>query len=71
MTANINLVTPTTCKALLDAGYQVTVERSKQRIFEGSNKKFKPPLGNCLCYFFVFVFFLFWKRRIDPTNKLV
>lgn len=27
-------LTPTTCKALLDAGYQVTVERSKQRIFE-------------------------------------
>jgi hypothetical protein len=28
-------VTPTTCKALLDAGYDVTVERSTQRIFEG------------------------------------
>ncbi|BDD56926.1 Saccharopine dehydrogenase [Monascus purpureus] len=27
-------LTPTTCKALLDAGYQVTIERSKQRIFE-------------------------------------
>lgn len=28
-------VTPTTAKALIDAGYDVTVERSKQRIFEG------------------------------------
>ncbi|OJJ51548.1 hypothetical protein ASPZODRAFT_148815 [Penicilliopsis zonata CBS 506.65] len=27
-------LTPTTCKALLDAGYQVTVERSTQRIFD-------------------------------------
>lgn len=28
-------VTPTTCKALMDAGYEVTVERSTQRIFDG------------------------------------
>lgn len=28
-------MTSTTCKALLDAGYQVTVERSTQRIFDG------------------------------------
>jgi hypothetical protein len=28
-------VTPTTCKALIDAGYEVTVERSTQRIFDG------------------------------------
>lgn len=28
-------VTPTTCKALIDAGYDVTVERSTQRIFDG------------------------------------
>ncbi|KXG46929.1 uncharacterized protein PGRI_036750 [Penicillium griseofulvum] len=27
-------LTPTTCKALIDAGYDVTVERSTQRIFE-------------------------------------
>ncbi|OQD75955.1 hypothetical protein PENDEC_c005G01866 [Penicillium decumbens] len=27
-------LTPTTCKALMDAGYDVTVERSTQRIFE-------------------------------------
>ncbi|RJE19181.1 saccharopine dehydrogenase [Aspergillus sclerotialis] len=27
-------LTPTTCKALIDAGYQVTVERSTQRIFD-------------------------------------
>jgi hypothetical protein len=31
----INQVTPTTCKALMDAGYDVTVERSTQRIFDG------------------------------------
>ncbi|CAI7667171.1 unnamed protein product [Penicillium bialowiezense] len=30
----IHPVTPTTCKALIDAGYDVTVERSTQRIFE-------------------------------------
>jgi NAD/NADP transhydrogenase alpha subunit len=29
------VVTPTTCKALMDAGYDVTVERSTQRIFDG------------------------------------
>lgn len=29
------IVTPTTCKALIDAGYDVTVERSTQRIFDG------------------------------------
>lgn len=29
-------LTPFTCKALLDAGYDVTVERSKQRIFDDS-----------------------------------
>ncbi|KAL4978210.1 hypothetical protein BDW66DRAFT_158301 [Aspergillus desertorum] len=28
-------LTPTTCKALIDAGYEVTVERSTQRIFDG------------------------------------
>lgn len=28
-------VTPTTCKQLIDAGYDVTVERSTQRIFDG------------------------------------
>lgn len=28
-------MTPTTCKALIDAGYEVTVERSTQRIFDG------------------------------------
>lgn len=28
-------VTPTTCKALIDAGYDLTVERSTQRIFDG------------------------------------
>ena len=33
---NLVLVTPTTCKALIDAGYQVTVERSTQRIFDGA-----------------------------------
>ncbi|BCS22468.1 saccharopine dehydrogenase (NAD+, L-lysine-forming) [Aspergillus puulaauensis] len=27
-------LTPTTCKALIDAGYEVTVERSTQRIFD-------------------------------------
>ncbi|KAJ5989483.1 Saccharopine dehydrogenase [Penicillium waksmanii] len=27
-------LTPTTCKALMDAGYEVTVERSTQRIFD-------------------------------------
>ncbi|RHZ57572.1 hypothetical protein CDV55_105714 [Aspergillus turcosus] len=32
-------LTPTTCKALMDAGYQVTVERSTQRIFDGENEK--------------------------------
>jgi hypothetical protein len=32
-----NEVTPTTCKALMDAGYEVTVERSTQRIFDGEN----------------------------------
>lgn len=30
------IVTPTTCKKLIDAGYEVTVERSTQRIFEGT-----------------------------------
>ncbi|KAL4785673.1 hypothetical protein BJX76DRAFT_346860 [Aspergillus varians] len=28
-------LTPTTCKALIDAGYEVTVERSTQSIFDG------------------------------------
>jgi hypothetical protein len=37
-------VTPTTCKALMDAGYDVTVERSTQRIFDGL---FSSPHGNC------------------------
>lgn len=32
-----HLVTPTTCKALIDAGYDVTVERSTQRIFDGTS----------------------------------
>lgn len=31
------VVTPTTCKALMDAGYDVTVERSTQRIFDGED----------------------------------
>jgi NAD/NADP transhydrogenase alpha subunit len=30
-------LTPTTCKALMDAGFEVTVERSTQRIFDGEN----------------------------------
>ncbi|KAL4882919.1 hypothetical protein BJY04DRAFT_206804 [Aspergillus karnatakaensis] len=35
-------LTPTTCKALIDAGYEVTVERSTQRIFDGSWVKDAP-----------------------------
>lgn len=31
-------MTPTTCKALMDAGYHVTVERSTQRIFDGMSQ---------------------------------
>lgn len=38
------IVTPTTTKALLDAGYKVTVERSTQRIFEGTMKLGSSPL---------------------------
>lgn len=33
----LSTVTPTTCKALIDAGYEVTVERSTQRIFDGES----------------------------------
>lgn len=33
----LSTVTPTTCKALIDAGYEVTVERSTQRIFDGKS----------------------------------
>lgn len=39
-------MTPTTCKKLLDAGYQVTVERSTQRIFDGW---FLVPLSSMRC----------------------
>lgn len=35
----LSTVTPTTCKKLIDAGYDVTVERSTQRIFEGMTEK--------------------------------
>ena len=38
------LVTPTTTKALLDAGYKVTVERSTQRIFDGMLKTKSPSM---------------------------
>lgn len=37
-------VTPTTAKALLDAGYEVHVERSVQRIFEDEEfEQYDPP----------------------------
>lgn len=32
---NLLVVTPTTTKALLDAGYDVSVEKSSQSIFDG------------------------------------
>ncbi|KAL4916297.1 hypothetical protein BDW62DRAFT_212026 [Aspergillus aurantiobrunneus] len=37
-------LTPTTCKALIDAGYEVTVERSTQRIFDGKTDPTCPGL---------------------------
>jgi saccharopine dehydrogenase (NAD+, L-lysine-forming) len=35
LTKDLGIVTPTTCKALIDAGYQVAIERSSQSIFDG------------------------------------
>lgn len=43
-------MTPTTCKALIDAGYDVTVERSTQRIFEGMFQPKKTPLPALLTF---------------------
>lgn len=42
---NNYIVTPTTAKALLDAGYKVHIERSVQRIFEDKEfEKYGPPV---------------------------
>lgn len=44
MTEELYTVTPTTAKALLNAGYEVHVERSMQRIFDDEEfEKYNPP----------------------------
>lgn len=43
VTEELHTVTPTTAKALLDAGYEVHVERSMQRIFDDEEfEKYNP-----------------------------
>ena len=67
-------MTPTTTKALIDAGYQVTVERSTQRIFDGKfslcrcDHAFANQLG-CLDQDFADVWFLS-PFLLDPPNNV-